>query len=177
MWNGVTDLAVPTFGPVGTSKSIDAGTEVLAPAPGVARPLCRFDWSRDGSPSRAAHFSGRREDASVTGYSGGARWMGIVSRRDTDPTPAVAQMRAPDWREQSATQDALSAIRRVLESRQRSARRRSRKSNRKGERARAEVALLGPALHDLEQTSPRVTTVVHEQFLHGTPVPVQWRVG
>ncbi len=113
----------------------------------------------------------------MTGYSGGARWMGIVSRRDPDPVPAVAQMRAPDLPGQPATRDALRLIRQVLESRLRSARRRSSKSNYRGEHAREELALLVPALHDLERTPPRVTSAVYERFLHGTPVPSQWRSG
>ncbi len=110
----------------------------------------------------------------MTGYSGGARWMGTVSRRDPDPAPAVAQVRAPD---EPATQEALTLIRRVLESRLRSARQRSSKSSRKGDKAREELALLLLALLDLERTPPRVTSAVCERFLHGTPVPAQWRVG
>ena len=82
-------------------------------------------------------------------------------------------MRAQDLLEQPATEDALALIRRVLESRLRSARRRDSKNMHKGEQAREELALLAPALHDLERTPPRVTNAVHESFLQGTPVPGQ----
>lgn len=71
----------------------------------------------------------------MTGYSGGARWMGIVSSRDPAPVPAVAQMRAPDLPGQPASPEALRSIRRALKSRLRSAQRRSSKSSYRGERA------------------------------------------